>query len=118
EEITAKRRRKNGVYAASAELTIGDARLGVPGYGVFRYDDALVLTRAGASSHMEWNLPEFFRQVAISYHGGRQRTAGRRKHPPQSAHHGQEFVFCEGRRYGWREEFFQSAHRGQEFVFD
>jgi hypothetical protein len=55
-----ERARKNAVYVASEELSLGDRRLGVPGHGTFRYAEALVLTRAQASSHTEWALPPFF----------------------------------------------------------
>jgi hypothetical protein len=86
--------RTNSVYATSTELTIAERSVGLPGHGMFRYSDALVLTRAGAASHTEWALPLDFKRVAISYHP-------------------------DGGRYGWRPDgYFQSAHRGQEFVFN
>jgi uncharacterized protein (TIGR02452 family) len=55
--------------------------------GVFRFDEALVLTKMGMS-RSKWDLPDLFKDVSISYH------------TPDSFKHG----------------YFQSAKRGQEFV--
>ena len=59
---------------------------------MFRYADALVLTRSKAKSHTKWRLPRLFRNVTLSYHGGA--------------------------RNGWQDGDFQSAYPGQEFVFE
>lgn len=92
-----KRREKkhNTVYAAADRLVIrGDT--GLPGAGVFRFDESLVLTaveRDGTGRFMSrsrWNLPE-------SVFGRRPTTY----HPKP-----------------WREGYFQSAAIGQEFVVD
>lgn len=57
--------------------------------GVLKYHPNLVLTKQGMT-RSKWQVPDFFKDIAISYHS------------PES--------FCAG--------YFQSAKRGQEFVFE
>ena len=76
----------NTIYLGSDELTF---LKGVPGYGCFRYDPKLVLTKPG-ETRTHWDLPQEFKNVKITYHTDR----------------------------SWRNGYFQSAHRGQEFIFD
>ncbi len=57
------------------------------GYGTFKFNDALVLTKDGLS-RSKWNLPSFFKKSSISYHSEK----------------------------SWKEGYFQSAAKGQEFV--
>jgi len=79
-------RSKNAIYEASKYLINSD----ILGAGVFSFDKELVLTKKGCSSSI-WNLPDFFRDVKISYH-------------------------TNTKAYGWKGDYFQSAKRGQEFV--
>jgi len=74
----------NSIYLARDRLSWNHR---LPGYGVFRYDDSLLLTGEGFS-RSRWCLPDCFRDVEISYHGPR----------------------------SFRQGYFQSACRGQEFV--
>ena len=60
---------------------------GLPGYGIFRFSDELVLTKEGETKS-KWALPDFFRETYIS---------GQEKNP-------------------WKDGYFQSAGIGQEFV--
>jgi hypothetical protein len=85
------RRRVNGVYLARPQLTLPGHSSTIPGFGTFKFHDALVLTKKG-HSRSRWALPEFFRGIEVSYHGGS--------------------------KYGWKVDHFQSAYKGQEFVFD
>ncbi len=62
------------------------------GAGVFKYSDSLVLTKPGLSTS-KWQLPEFFKDVNVSYH-------------------------TNSEKYGWKGDHFQSAARGQEFVIE
>jgi hypothetical protein len=77
-------KKSNRIYAAAERASWNPS---VQGYGVFRFHDALVLTKKGARRSC-WNLPGFFREAAVSYHDEK----------------------C------WKDGFFQSARRGQEFV--
>jgi hypothetical protein len=74
----------NTIYIANEKATWNDK---ISGWGTFRYDDSIVLTKAGYS-RSRWNLPQFFKEVEITYH------------TPKS----------------WKDGYFQSAARGQEFV--
>lgn len=65
----------------------------ISGAGIFNFDESLILTKDGMS-RTQWKLPDFFRNLEISYH------------PKKS------------KKYGWKEDYFQSATRGQEFVIE
>lgn len=77
-------RKGNTVYIARDEL---DFVPEAPGYGVFAYDDSLVLTKPG-ENRSRWALPECFKGATMSYHSEK----------------------------SWKDGYFQSAARGQEFV--
>ncbi len=78
----------NTIYVASDTLVIDGEDMGLPGAGTFRYSDELVLSMPGhPKSH--WKLPDFFRDVTISYHNADSFTP---------------------------EGYFQSVKKGQEFV--
>lgn len=62
---------------------------GLEGYGVFQYDQKLILTKSECKKS-RWSLPSFMKHYKISYH-----TA-----------------------LSWKEDYFQSAAKGQEFVID
>ena len=83
------RETNNTIYIASEKLS----RTDLPGYGTFRYDDALVLTKENCS-RSRWNLPEFFKEVHISHHNQNSFKAGFF----QSVPIGQEFVISEDER--------------------
>ncbi|MFC1513456.1 hypothetical protein ACFL5P_00430 [candidate division KSB1 bacterium] len=88
--ILNKSKRKNSViFEAAKDYSTDEHR---PRAGVFKYHDSLVLTKNGCSPS-QWELPEFFRDVNISYH-------------------------CNSSKYGWKDDYFQSALRGQEFVIE
>ena len=57
------------------------------GYGTFKFNDALVLTKDGMS-RSRWSLPTFFQKSSMSYHSEK----------------------------NWKDGYFQSAAKGQEFV--
>lgn len=75
---------KNTLYLAAEHLSFAP---GLPGYGIFRFSDELVLTKEGETKS-KWALPDFFRETYIS---------GQEKNP-------------------WKDGYFQSAGIGQEFV--
>ena len=83
------RETNNTIYIASEKLS----RTDLPGYGTFRYDDALVLTKENCS-RSRWNLPEFFKEVHISHHNQNSFKDGFF----QSVPIGQEFVISEDER--------------------
>ncbi len=72
------------LYIASNYLSKNNS---LKGYGIFRFNNALVLTKDGLS-RSKWNLPSIFRKSAISYHSEK----------------------------SWKNGYFQSAAKGQEFV--
>lgn len=74
----------NTLYISNDFLS-WDKRL--PGAGTFNFNQNIVLTKKGYS-RSRWDLPEFFRNVEISYHS----------------------------ENNWKADYFQSAARGQEFV--
>lgn len=74
---------KNTLYLAAEHLSLIP---GLPGYGIFRFSDELVLTKEGEAKS-KWNLSDIFKKTKISYHSN-----------------------------AWKEGYFQSAGRGQEFV--
>lgn len=76
----------NTIYLSSGRLSL-DERLN--GFGVFDYSDDLVLTMPGCS-RSKWDLPEFFKNVKMSYHTEK----------------------------SWKEDYFKSTDRGQEFVIE
>ena len=80
----------NTMYIASKKLIIGRKDLDLPGAGTLKYSDEVVLTYPGMT-RTKWKLPEFFKDVSITYH------------TPESFK---------------PEGYFQSAHKGQEFVID
>jgi len=75
---------KNCIYQAKEKLSFDE---NIKGYGVFNYDDSLVLTKDNYS-RSRWELPDFFKEVNISYHS----------------------------KKSFKKEYFESAKIGQEFV--
>lgn len=59
----------------------------ISGAGVFKFSDELVLTKPGFSKS-RWELPDFFKKLAITYHS----------------------------KKSYKADYFQSTGRGQEFV--
>lgn len=86
--ITNKRNgeKQNTLYIAKERLSFLP---NYKGYGVFDYNDSLVLTKED-ESRSKWKLPELFKSKKISYHTSN----------------------------SWKNEYFQSADRGQEFVIE
>lgn len=76
----------DALYISSDRLTILSNK---QGYGTFKYNERLKLTKNGMS-RSRWILPEFFREYKISYHSDQ----------------------------SWKDGYFQSAAKGQEFVID
>lgn len=74
----------NAIYIASDKLSLNKE---IPGYGTFKYDDKLVLTKKGETKS-KWDLSDLFRNVEITYHSDK----------------------------SWKKGYFQSVGRGQEFV--
>ncbi len=81
----------NTMYVASEKLIINGRDMGIPGAGTFKYSDKLVLTMPGMPKSM-WKLPDFFRNVNISYHT---KDSFKPEGYFQSARKGQEFVVSE-----------------------
>lgn len=77
-------RKDNCIYKSADKLNIIPE---LPGAGVFKFNNKLVLTKEG-ESRSKWNLPLFFKEVEISYHT----------------------------KKSWKKDYFQSAAIGQEFV--
>jgi len=78
--------KNNCIYQASDSLSFSPSRKGA---ACLNYHDGLVLTKQGYSKS-KWKLPEFFREVKMSYH----------------------------RPGSFRNDYFQSALKGQEFVIE
>jgi hypothetical protein len=77
---------RNTVYVARETLSWNN---NIPGAGVFRFNNSLVLTKKG-QTRSHWELPSCFRDAKISYHN----------------------ASC------WKHDYFESRGRGQEFVID
>lgn len=83
----------NTLYVAAEKLTLDGKETGLPGYGVFKYNDELVLTKDNCSRskwkiYPEWDIDNFFENNTISFHSNK----------------------------NIKDEYFQSVYRGQEFV--
>ena len=81
-----RNRDNNTLYIATEKLSFNNK---IPGAGTLKFSKNLVLTKDGYSKS-RWSLPDFFRNVKISYHD----------------------------HSSWKEEYFQSAMKGQEFVIE
>ena len=77
--------RNNAIYIAADKLSICPD---MPGAGCFQYTQNHRLTKDGYSRSI-WDLPEFFRDIPITYN-----------------------------LRAWKEDGFHSAAKGQEFVFE
>ncbi len=84
----------NTMYVASDRLVIDGVDTGLPGAGVFRYSDELVLTKPGETKS-RWLLPDFFKEVEISCHS---KDCFKPEGYFQSVRIGQEFVVSEDPR--------------------
>lgn len=78
--------KNNCIYIAREKCSWDEK---ISGYGIFKYNKELELTKTGMS-RSKWALPDIFKGISITYH-------------TQDA---------------WKEEYFQSAARGQEFVVE
>ena len=76
----------NTLYLASKQLSFSPQ---LSGCGTFQFSPELVLSQEGMTKS-KWALPDFFKNVDISYHS----------------------------KDSWKEGYFQSVGRGQEFVLD
>lgn len=76
----------NSIYCANNHLTLNPQ---YPGYGVFKYNEILKLTKDGYTRSC-WDLPDFFKNLNISYHS----------------------------KASWKKDYFQSVGKGQEFVIE
>jgi len=74
----------NTIYIARDNLSWNET---IPGSGVFKFNDKLILTKKGLS-RSKWDLPDLFKEAEISYHS----------------------------KDSWKDGYFQSAAIGQEFV--
>ena len=74
------------IYEAADCLSFNNSE---SGFGTFDYRDCLVLTKKG-KSRSRWHLPNFFRDVDISYHT----------------------------QNSFKDDYFDSAKIGQEFVLE
>jgi hypothetical protein len=78
----------NGIFEANELLSFDQS---LPGAGVLNYHPSLILTKPGYSKS-RWQLPEFFKDVSISYHSS---NSFKKEGYFQSAAKGQEFVISE-----------------------
>lgn len=85
--ITNGKIRKNNCIYVGAEKLSFDKNLG--GAGILKFKDNLVLTKSGMSRSC-WDLPDFFKNLTISYHT----------------------------KDSFKDDYFKSADIGQEFVMD
>lgn len=76
----------NTIFIAKDVCTFDNS---IKGYGMFKYDEKLDLTKKGMTRTC-WDLPDFFRNVKIAYHN----------------------------KNSFKDGFFKSACRGQEFVIE
>lgn len=76
----------NCIYIAKEKCTFNK---NIKGYGMFTYNKELDLSKKGMTRTC-WELPEFFKEVNITYHN----------------------------KESWKEGYFKSACRGQEFVIE
>lgn len=77
----------NTIFLASQRLCLDGVETDLPGSGILRHGEDLVLTKPGFS-RTRWDLPAYFRDVSISYHTSK----------------------------SFKDDYFQSACIGQEFV--
>lgn len=78
--------KNNCIYEAADQLDISTK---LNGFGTFRYDNSLLLTKKGLS-RSKWDLPDFFRDMAISRHN----------------------------KHSFKDGYFDSAKIGQEFIIE
>lgn len=76
----------NCIYIAKEKCTFNE---NIKGYGMFTYNKELDLSKEGMTRTC-WELPDFFKNVKITYHN----------------------------QNSWKEGYFKSACRGQEFVIE
>ena len=84
----------NTIYEASEKLIIDGVDTGLPGSGCFKYSDEVVLTKPG-ETRSRWQLPDFFKEVDISYHS---KDSFKPEGYFQTVKIGQEFVVSEDER--------------------
>lgn len=75
----------NAIFIGTPNLSWDKTRKGAD---CLQFDKRLILTKEGMSASC-WDLPEFFKDIELSYHSAK----------------------------NWRDGYFKSAGRGQEFVF-
>jgi hypothetical protein len=78
-------KKNNAIYLAAEHLSLDSC---LPGAGCFQFTPNHKLTKEGCSRSV-WNLPNFFREIPITYNAN-----------------------------AWKEDGFHSAAKGQEFVFE
>ncbi len=78
--------KSNCIYIAREKLTLNE---NFPGADNMKFSKELMLTKKG-NSRSKWELPEFFKDLAISYHT----------------------------KNSFKDDYFQSAAKGQEFVIE
>ena len=81
-----KEKNTNTIYIAKDVCTFDKS---IKGYGVFKYDKQLDLTKKGMNRTC-WDLPDFFKEVKITYHNDK----------------------------SFKDGYFKAACRGQEFVIE
>ena len=89
----------NTLYIASKKLTINGQATNLPGSGVLKYSEDLILTKENCYRSKwkikpEWDIESFFENNTISYHSKKNIKEGYF----QSACRGQEFVISENEK--------------------
>jgi hypothetical protein len=85
---------KNTIYIPSNRLTINGEELNLPGYGVLKYSDDVVLTKDGCS-RSRWKIIPWMKKTKITYHTGEKFGVDLKNDYFQSVPRGQEFVVYE-----------------------
>lgn len=86
-----ERTTNNTMYIATDKLVIDGVETGLPGAGVLKYSNEVVLTMPG-QTRSRWLLPEFFKNVSISHHSA---DSFKPEGYFQTVRIGQEFVISE-----------------------
>jgi len=93
----------NCIYTATDKLSFEN---NYTGYGVFKYDKKLVLTKDG-ETRSRWDLPNYFKDVSITYHTKSSFKNGYF----DSAKKGQEFIIeCNSNIINWVKEIIKAGY--------
>jgi hypothetical protein len=84
----------NTIYTPTDKLVINGEDIGLPGYGVLKYSDDVVLTKENCS-RSKWKLMPWMEKTSITYHINNKLGVDVKDRCFNSAARGQEFVVYE-----------------------